>query len=182
MHHSAEGAHADVYMLFRQVRTELGVLRRAIAHLSAHDDPAIRLHAAVEAWPYPALLVDRHRDILAASTAGAELWGTQNGLITSFEHANEFAEWASHAPSLIARLRADIRTWPDDHRYRDLVDDLLGFDDFRTLWTDPPPAAVPAAGVLTYEHDGIRYEAHHLPAAPGHPDELRAVLAAPSAP
>lgn len=157
------------------VRNLIATLR---GDISAQVGAARRL---VETWSYgPARLTDRHRDVIATNPEGAAVWGTDNAILYAFGHAATFPDWTRLAPDIVGRFYLDAGLWPDP-RYRSLIGDLRGFDDFRVL-SDLVGAATPSlpiSGSLTYAHAGRTYRVSHHPVAPGHPDELRIALAEP---
>jgi hypothetical protein len=128
------------------------------------------LRHLLEAWmPRPAILRDRHWDVLATNEATRALFGydrtDHNCLVSFFTNARYRAvhvEWASIAPRVVAAFRADAAHFPDDPRFGQLVDELSAVsDEFAELWArhdvGRPGQAVktvrhPEAGNLLFEN------------------------------
>jgi transcriptional regulator with XRE-family HTH domain len=99
--------------------------------------------------PYPALVLDRHWDVLAVNegtarvqahfldaSAVAEL-GPPNAMRLMF-HPRAFrpfiVNWEATAVSLIQWLHRDAASGRGDHRTRALLDELLGYPDVPRQW------------------------------------------------
>ena len=127
------------------------------------------LRRLLDAWsPRPAILRDLHWDVLATNDATRAVFGydrtDHNCLVSFFTNARYrgmHIEWESVAPTVVAAFRADAARFPDDPRFRQLVDELCSVSpDFTELWArhdvGPPGQAIkavrhPQAGDLFFE-------------------------------
>lgn len=172
---------------------EVSRLQRAIVHehtisacvgsaAAAHSEElSIFARRIVEAWPYLALLIDRHRDIVAASTDGAA-WGRpgDNLLHRLVQERATYLGWDTILPAVAMRLRRDLIDHPDDPRYRELAGELGEISkDFQTAWRDQPSADFAEVGRTTHTYDGRRpLVSYYLPVDPSR--DIRAVLSVPA--
>ncbi|NYH52506.1 transcriptional regulator with XRE-family HTH domain [Nocardiopsis arvandica] len=102
------------------------------------------LRNLIDAWtPRPAMLRDRHWNLLAVNDAARTVFGygdtDHNCLVTFFTNAryrDMHVHWASVAPDVVASFRADAAHFPDDPEFARLVDDLSAVSpEFTDLWS-----------------------------------------------
>jgi transcriptional regulator with XRE-family HTH domain len=136
----------DVPLRDRNALLEAAGLAAVFGHepLSAEDLRPFR--ATIERLlrahdPYPAVVVDRHWNVVAANDAAA-LFGDRlvgENLVRRYAASNDaIANWPQVARAALARLRRQLREAPHDDELRALVDLV------QTAVADLPPG--PAAG------------------------------------
>jgi transcriptional regulator with XRE-family HTH domain len=108
-------------------------------------DPAVgpQTQRLLDAWaPRPALLLDRHWNMLATNAAARAVFAygeaDRNCLVSFFTNARYralHAHWAAVAPAVVAAFRADAARWPGDPGFDRLVADLTAASpEFAALW------------------------------------------------
>lgn len=113
--------------------------------LSPLDDGPVpaELQALVAAWaPRPAMLQDRHWDLLAINSGTREVFGytdsDRNCLVSFFTNARYramYVEWSAAAPGVVAAFRSDAGRYPDDRGFDEVVDELRSRSpEFAELW------------------------------------------------
>ncbi|WP_116068547.1 helix-turn-helix transcriptional regulator [Asanoa ferruginea] len=123
----------------------LAGLRPPCADLRADRGAAVtpELRQLLDGWsPRPAVLRDRHWNLLAVNDAAAAIYGygpeDHNCLVTFFtsaRHRDAHLHWAAVAPAVVAAFRADVAHAPDDPEYRRVVDELNAVSpEFAELW------------------------------------------------
>ncbi|MFI0357408.1 helix-turn-helix transcriptional regulator [Actinomadura sp. 9N407] len=100
------------------------------------------LRHLLDAWRQPAVLRDRHRNLLAINDGARTVFGyddtDHNCMVMFFTNAryrDMHLHWESVAPGVVAAFRADAALSPDDPEFRRLVDDLSAVSsEFAELW------------------------------------------------
>lgn len=127
---------------------------------SALATPALaQVRRAIEAMlaqqePYPAFLLNRHWDVLAANGAAARC--NRFVLGRDSAHANMLrmvfdpddlrsavANWEEVAGSLIHHLHSEVAAAPTDAKARALLDEILAYPGVPTRWRRREPASAP---------------------------------------
>lgn len=157
----------------------------------------------VETWsPRPAMLQDRHWNLLAINSGTREAFGytgsDHNCLISFFTNARYremYVEWAAAAPGVVAAFRSDAGRYPDDPEFGRIAGELASRSvDFAELWArndvGPHRQAVkavrhPQAGELVFDKTTLTVTDHpdwHLVLynpRPGTPTQQRLAAAVP---
>jgi transcriptional regulator with XRE-family HTH domain len=155
------------------------------------------LRRLVEAWaPRPAMLQDRHWNLLAINTGTREVFGytdaDRNCLVSFFTNARYremYVEWSAAAPGVVAAFRSDAGRFLDDPEFGRIARELSSRSaDFAELWerndVGPHLQAVkavrhPEAGELVFDKTTLAVTDHpdwHLVLynpRPGSPTENR---------
>jgi transcriptional regulator with XRE-family HTH domain len=117
--------------------------------------------------PYPAIVVSRHWDLLAANQGAKRIFGWMVGAPLphtniarlSFDPAGLrpfVVNWEEVALDLIGRLRCDATASPSDVRARSLLNDILAHPDVPTRCLDHELGALPApVATITYRKGAI---------------------------
>ena len=130
-------------------------VRRAIDSILAQQEP------------YPAFLVNRHWDVLAANAAAGRvanfvLDGRQsphtNMLHNIFDPADlrsRIVNWEEIAGDLLRHLHSEVAATPSDVAARDLLEQILTYPGVPQHWRNRDPAHAPAPLLLThFRHEG----------------------------
>ena len=123
------------------------------------DPGLLRLMAA---WPdNPALVYNRAYDILAANPLATALFGELGAvgnlmlLVFTDPRARDFyADWHAVATDSVAGFRMAYGAAPDDPRARAVLGELLGVDEFTTLW-DRREARRKCLASKTFRHSEV---------------------------
>ncbi|WP_367127957.1 helix-turn-helix transcriptional regulator [Saccharothrix sp. HUAS TT1] len=133
------------------------------------DDVTPELRHLLDAWnPRPAILRDRHWNLLAVNDGTRRVFGyddaDRNCLVSFFTNARyreAHAHWAEVAPLVVAAFRATSAHFPDDPGFDRVADRLrAAIPEFAELWSrqevDVPGQAVkavrhPDAGDLVFD-------------------------------
>lgn len=102
------------------------------------------LSALLTAWaPRPAMLQDRHWNLLAINAGTREVFGytysDDNCLVsffTNLRYREMYVEWAAAAPGVVAAFRADAGRYPDDPEFDRIAGELQSHSpEFAQLWS-----------------------------------------------
>jgi transcriptional regulator with XRE-family HTH domain len=127
-------------------RAHLHRLARGGPPSAAPADPgpvAPELRRLIDAWsPRPAMLQDRHWDLLAINAGTRKVFGyndaDHNCLVSFFTNSRYremYVEWASAAPGVVAAFRADAGRYLDDPEFGRIATELAGMSpEFAELW------------------------------------------------
>ncbi len=142
--------------------------------------------------PYPGYIIDHHWDALAwndgAQAILYDLAGAprrrRNILLQMFTEAyvrERFADWESHAKTVLAFFRRDYGQSPGDPRIREVVAELeQGSEEFRSWWPlQEVEDHVSVRTVYTYP-EGIRLEFDRLTFVSAENPNLRVVIFQPA--
>jgi transcriptional regulator with XRE-family HTH domain len=117
--------------------------------------------------PYPAIVVSRHWDLLAANSGAKRLFGWLLGgppahtniMRLSFDPDGVrpfVVNWEAVALDLVRRLRSDVATAPTDGRARELLREVLAYPDVPPMGReDDLGAPLPPLSTITYRKAGI---------------------------
>ena len=100
--------------------------------------------------PYPAVVLDRHWDLLMANQGASRVFGWIRGGPSADRNVMRMAfdprglrpyivNWSEVSRDLVRQLRSDVAAAPQDPRARALLNDVLAFPDVPAHeWTDAP--------------------------------------------
>ncbi len=130
-------------------------IRRAIDSMLAQQEP------------YPAFLLNRHWDVLAANAAAARVSAFvldgrasphTNMLHNIFDPADlrsKIVNWEEIAGDLIRHLHSEVAATPTDAGLRDLLEQTLAYPDVPQHWRNRDVAAAPTPLLTThFRHNG----------------------------
>lgn len=113
------------------------------------------LRRLLDTWPSPAIVRDRHWDLLAVNAAARTVFGLaddRNCLVAFFtneRYRGMHVEWSSVAPLVVAAFRADAA---DDPSFDRVLDELSARSpEFATLWARHD-VGVPVQTVKSVRH------------------------------
>lgn len=130
-------------------------VRRAIDSILAQQEP------------YPAFLLNRHWDVLAANAAAMRVSNFvldgrasphTNMLHNIFDPADlrsKIVNWEEIAGDLIRHLHSEVAAAPSDATFRGLLDQVLAYPDVPQQWRNRDPAVAPTPLMAThFRHRG----------------------------
>ena len=135
---------------------EMATARRAIELILNKQDP------------YPAVVMNRHWDMLLANESTARIFGwlldrpptLANVMKTFFDPLGVrpyVVNWEECAGDLIRHLHNDLAAAPTDARTRQLMREVLAFPDVPQRWARRQlPAPVPSLSTITYAKGDVR--------------------------
>ncbi|MCT7658661.1 helix-turn-helix transcriptional regulator [Mycobacterium deserti] len=154
-----------------------GAVPPSDVHLDAGPVPP-ELGRLIDAWsPRPAMLQDRHWNLLAINDGTREAFGytdsDRNCLVSFFtntRYREMYVEWAAAAPGVVAAFRADAGRYLDDPEFARIASELRTHSaEFAELWdrndVGPHLQAVkavrhPEAGELVFDKTTLAVTDH----------------------
>ena len=154
---------------------EMRVVRRAL-------DRLLRQHE-----PYPAVVLDRHWNVLQANDAAPRLFGAfvdlaarprpRNLLHLVFDPDGlrpHIANWREVARGLFERIAREAVGGVIDERMRQLVDELRRYPDVDTGWQSAEPAGAGPVIPVTFVRDGEAFSYFSMVSTVGTPTTVAA--------